>query len=34
MNIEEQFNLIAREYDANRKNLFHALMTIMRIQRN
>lgn len=32
MDIEEQFNLIAKEYDANRKNLFHVLMTFMRIQ--
>lgn len=34
MNIEEQFNLIAKEYDANRKNLYLALMNFTNILQN
>ena len=28
MDIEEQFNLVAKSYDENRKNLYHVLMII------
>ena len=34
MNIEAQFNSIAKEYDCNRKKLFHVLMISMKIQQN
>ena len=29
MTIEEQFNIIAKEYDCNRKNLFLVLMSFI-----
>ena len=34
MNIEEQFNLIAKEYDANRKKFIPALMNFTNILQN
>lgn len=34
MTLEEQFNLIAKEYDCNRRSSFLALMIIMKILLN